>query len=260
MYIDLIGQKFGRLTVIGREKNNKDGRATWRCNCDCGNETIVLGKSLRNGNTRSCGCLHIETAATNGKKSLRHGMKGTSFYNVWRNMKKRCFLKTNEGYKDYGGRGITVCDRWLVFDNFKEDMYEEYLKHLKEYNKDTSIDRINVNGNYEPSNCRWATMEVQSNNKRNNVILEYNEEKHTVAQWARILNMSQETLYTRIFTQNMSIEDAFFSKNQKKIKYEINGESHTFQEWSKISNIKYNTIMKRHEKGWGVERAVFTPA
>lgn len=152
--IDITNQKFGKLTVVERVQNNQAGRARWICTCDCGEQSIVTGKNLRSGKVLSCGC---------GKRysNKSHGMKQSLEYSTWTGMKKRCYDKNQENYKDYGGRGITICDRWKnSFQNFYTDMG-------KRPSKNHSIDRIDVNGNYEPSNCRWATQSEQNRNQRN---------------------------------------------------------------------------------------------
>jgi len=160
-FIDETGNRHGRLTVIERSKS--DVKAFWLCECECGNKTIVVGTQLRNGHTRSCGCLQREAAAKTApgnSKSKKHGMYKTKEYHCWLNLKTRCYRESYRDYQHYGGRGISVCDRWLKnFENFYTDMGPRPSdKH--------SIDRINVNGNYEPSNCRWTTRSKQNANKR----------------------------------------------------------------------------------------------
>lgn len=155
----LEGQKFNRWTVIKRADKNKWEAYLWECLCDCGNVELVTGPSLKNGTSKSCGCLQIESATT-------HGMKNTQIWNTWHGIRQRCFNPKNKAYKDYGGRGITVCDRWLTFEGFYRDMGPGYEKCIANGEK-ISLDRYpDNNGNYEPGNCRWATIEQQNRNMR----------------------------------------------------------------------------------------------
>lgn len=180
---DLTGMVFGRLKVIERNGSNKRGRAMWLCECICKNKTkvTVVGNNLLTGNSISCGCYHDEELSkmhndknftekrVAGLKNalVTHGMSTTNFYRLWKGILERCSYKKHTNYKYYGGIGIKVCERWHNFENFKEDMYEKYLIHIEEFGKkQTSIDRIDVYGNYEPDNCRWVTNIEQANNKR----------------------------------------------------------------------------------------------
>lgn len=197
--IDITGQKFGRLTVLKHTHSNSDKKCCWDCVCECGNMTNVSGKSLRNGNTKSCGCLGREIRI---KSNTTHGYctgGKTSEYQIWRSIKERCLNSKNKKYSDYGGRGIIICDRWKdSFQNFIDDMG---VRH----NKNLSIDRINNNGNYDPTNCKWATWIEQQNNKNNNRILEFNGKSQTVAQWSRELGVPHQRINQRLF-RNWSIE------------------------------------------------------
>ena len=172
--IDLINKRFGRLIAIkslGRKIYPSGGKITeWLCYCDCGKEHKVLLTTLLRGEVKSCGCLQRELAA---KKLFKHGMakkgkKRTRFYQIWAGMKTRCTNKKRFYYKlYYGGIGIKVCDEWMKFENFKNDMYQCYLEHIEKFGiKNTTIDRIDPYGNYKKENCRWATIQEQNLNQR----------------------------------------------------------------------------------------------
>lgn len=187
--IDLTGKKFGRLTVIEQATSNNKNRTMWRCVCECGNETIVYSYHLRNGSSTSCGCFRREVASNR----TTHGKTNSRIYHIWAMMKERCFCPTLEAYENYGGRGITVCDEW------KNDFQAFYDWAIANgYKDDLTIDRINVDGNYEPSNCRWSTMEEQANNKRNNHYLTARGETKTVAQWSKTLGLKIQVIRSRI--------------------------------------------------------------
>ena len=199
--IDLTGQKFGRLTVIERAENAKDRHSQWLCRCDCGKTLIVRGKSIRSGDTKSCGCYSRNLTI---QRNYKHGhSKKDRIYNIWNAMKKRCYYKKDKCYKDYGERGISVCKEWL------HDFQTFYNWAMANgYKEDLSLDRINVNGNYEPSNCRWATNKEQANNTRRNRTITYQGKIQTIKQWANEININYHTLYSRIYTSHWDIEKA----------------------------------------------------
>lgn len=155
---DLVGEKFGRLTVIKRAGSNKDGRAIWLCLCECGVETVKNGKLLLNGHCKSCGCGEYENRV---KNITSHKLSNTRLYRIWKAMKQRCYYKAHKDYHNYGGRGVIVCEEW------RNDFITFYTWAIENgYRDDLSIDRINVDGNYEPTNCRWATTKEQRLNQR----------------------------------------------------------------------------------------------
>lgn len=154
--LNLTGLRYGRLTVTCRSKEHI-GRVWWNCRCDCGNEKAVPANNLRIGKTQSCGCLAKEQLQA---RALKHGMAKTPLYNVWRAMKNRCYWQKHPQFALYGGRGITVCDEWMSFPIFHKWAIEAGYSHW------LSIDRIDVNGNYEPANCKWSTPSEQARNTR----------------------------------------------------------------------------------------------
>lgn len=192
---DLVGQRFERLTVVSLAEM-RNGRPRWACRCDCGAEVVVAGNHLKSGATRSCGCLQRELAA---QRATTHGKSRTRTYRIWDLMHSRCTNPKNLRFKQYGGRGITVCESWRTFEGFLADMGE--------CPDGCSIDRIDPNGNYEPGNCRWATEAVQQNNRTSNRMIEFNGRTQSLADWAREIGIKPATLRHRI-ESGWSIEDA----------------------------------------------------
>ena len=209
-YKDITGQKYGRLTAI-KYVYTKNKKAYWLCKCDCGNEVIIAYSSLKSKNTKSCGCLKHEYAKkyySNLNKT--HGMTETNLYKKWLGIKTRCYNKGVHGYKNYGGRGIKVCDEWLhSFENF----YDWAIYHG--YSDGLTLERIDTNGNYEPDNCKWITNLEQQNNKRNNRYIQYGAEKHTIAEWSRLTGINKNTLRDRL-NNNWNIEEILEIKQHKK--------------------------------------------
>ena len=198
-FIDLTGQRFGRLVAVERVEG-KNNHTRWLCKCDCGKEIIAHKTSLDSGRTKSCGCLR---SAVSRAKATKHGQAGSRIYNIWANIKTRCYNKNALRFKDYGSRGITMCDEW------KNDFQTFYDWAMASgYREDLTIDRIDSDGNYEPSNCRWSTQTEQQNNKRGNVVVLYQGEEHTIAEWAKIKNIPYHTLRNRITSLGWSVERA----------------------------------------------------
>lgn len=165
---DMIGKEFGRWVVLDRAEKKVGNRSYWVCECKCGTVRDVSSGNLRGGTSQSCGCLRREEVAKSAKKlSTKHGMHGTRFYTIWQNMKSRCNNPNYHGFHYYGGRGIKIHPTWSEFENFKSDLYELYTKHAEVYGEDnTTIERVDVNNNYEPGNVRFATKTEQILNRR----------------------------------------------------------------------------------------------
>jgi len=201
---DLTGQKFGRLTVVSFAEN-RDHVLYWNCLCECGNKKIVQGGSLKSGASTSCGCFHIEKVTKHG---YNKGGNSSPTYHSWINMIQRCTNPNNKCYMDYGGRGIIVCERWLEFINFLEDMGE---KPSREY----SIDRIDNSGNYCPENCKWSTSKEQAYNRRSNVQLTFNGETKLQYDWAKEWEINHGIISYHL-AQGRSIE--WIYENKAKLK------------------------------------------
>ena len=181
-----IGKRYGRLLITGF--SHKVGRLYYyNCLCDCGKEVVKSSTYLFHPQTfphQSCGCWHREV---NIKVSQTHKMSKTPTYKTWCEIKHRCYNPNCSQYKNYGARGIKMCDRWFY-------SYENFLDDMGERPEGMSIDRIDVNGNYEPFNCRWANSETQCNNRRNNIYIEYNGETKTLKQWCDIFEMDYQNI------------------------------------------------------------------
>lgn len=187
---DMTGQKFGRLTVK-KFHETKNKKSYWNCVCECGTEKIVRRDQLKSGRTKSCGCLNIEKLKDGRNHS--HGFSKSRLYRTYHSMKVRCLNPNNKDYKDYGGRGIKICDEWLndfiIFRNWAIE---------NGYNDDLTIERIDVNGNYEPSNCKWVTRKVQSRNTRQNRMITINNQTKCLSDWCSYFNISRATVKDRL--------------------------------------------------------------
>lgn len=230
---DLTGQKFGRLTVLRKATDEEIGDRDrkrgvfWCCQCDCGNAelAIVPSGALKSGHTQSCGCIQKE-------KTSKHKLSNSKIYSIWSHMKDRCFNPNHYAFSSYGGRGIKICKEWTEsFESFYnwalENGYEEGL----------SIDRINVNGNYEPNNCKWSTMKEQGNNRRTNRLITFNGKTLTMSQWCEELNVPSYIIKSRINQHKWSIEQALttpytgytsFKDNREELKEGIKNRSRNF--------------------------------
>ena len=197
---DLTNQKFNRLTVLKLAPKHKN-KIAWLCRCDCGKTIIVLASNLTNNRTRSCGCLKMEKLL---QRSTIHNQRHTKIYEVWKTLKQRCFNPTNISYKNYGGRGITICEDWK--NNFSS-FYEWSMKNG--YKEGLSIDRIDNNGNYCPENCRWTDRKTQANNTRTNHFITFRNQTKTIAEWSRHFNLPYSNIFAKLQKNNYDGEKAF---------------------------------------------------
>ena len=211
MTIDLTGKNFGRLTVIGKIGKNNHGDYVWKCKCLCGNETYVTTGNL-NCHTRSCGCLEKETRAMFGTRSKKtHKETGSRLYKCWLGIKTRCFNQKDKSYEDYGKRGITMCAEW-------KDSYESFRDWARKngYTNELTIERIDVNGNYEPNNCTWVTKAQQQRNKRNNKYYTFQGKTQLIPAWAKEFGVTDSMIRSRIQKgQEPEKVLMFFSKRQE---------------------------------------------
>lgn len=197
----MIGNKFGKLTIIEEcKKRSKNGHKCYKCLCECGSIKIVREDTLKSGATRSCGC----------SIGVMHGLSKTRLYKILNGIKNRCYNNRADNYQYYGERGIKVCDEWL---NDFQTFYDWALNNG--YNENLTIDRMDVNGNYEPNNCRWVTQKQQANNKKNNVMLTYDGRTKTLSQWADELNVKYNTIATR-YHRKWDTKDILFGRCNKK--------------------------------------------
>ena len=223
--IDITGNRYGRLTVENTFYNKEKGKSYCTCKCDCGKTTVTRKDRLLSGRVKSCGCLHSEISSAIAKEHaekyfskdghVTHGNSNTRLHRIWTGMKTRCYNSNSTKYKLYGGRGIMVCDEW------KDDFQAFHDWSIANgYREGLSIDRIDVNGDYCPENCRWATAKEQQNNRANNIKLDFMGEERTLQEWANKTGIPAATIYARTEKLGWSIERALTepTRNNKKEK------------------------------------------
>jgi hypothetical protein len=229
------GSTFGRWTILG-PASDAGKKTRWQARCQCGTLRDVSTTHLLSGKSASCGCARKGVALT-------HGDAKTRTHSIWLNMKARCLNPRNASYPDYGGRGIKVCDRWLDYEAFRADMGRSP--------EGMSIERRDNNGNYEPGNCHWATIQEQANNRRNNTRLTLNGRTQTIAQWARELGVSESLLSYRVqegWDDTRILTEPSLKTQRRRLT--LNGETATLAAWARKRGIPYNTLLARQLKGW----------
>lgn len=260
---DLTGMEFGRLTVLEFSHKNERRESYWVCQCNCKDKTIkvIKGRYLKNGNTKSCGCLRREHALEVIKQNTKCSIRGISMSNklpykkelknVWNNIKYRCNNPKDKHYEWYGEKGVRVCDEWL---DTRLGFFNFYNWALSNgYEEGLSIDRLEVEGNYEPDNCEWVTQETQCNNMTTNVLITIRNKTQTLAEWAKEYNLPYYTIWYRynsgvtgkdLIKPPLINIDTFLNKE-----IEIEGIIHTSKEWSEIIGINYDNFKIRYDKG-----------
>lgn len=192
--VDITGRRFGRLVAVSETDHYSGANRKWNCVCDCGNEKLVSKDRLKSGVTRSCGCLMTESR-------VKHGMADKPVYESYRSMMKRCYTPKTEGFDNYGGRGIKVCERWFKsFENFYADMGDRPVGK--------TLDRIDVDGDYSPENCQWVTWKEQARNKRGRKKEFHNGQQKPISEWAEIYGIAYATLWRRLYVQKLPIDKA----------------------------------------------------
>lgn len=245
--IDLTDKRFVKLVAKERVKSPRgDKKSYWLCECDCGNKIVVRKDSLESGHAKSCGHCY-------GK--MNHGKSYTRLYSVWANMKQRCNNPNDENYHNYGGRGITVCDEWNNF----EDFYKWSIANGYDENAERgecTIDRIDVNGNYEPSNCRWTNKDIQNYNKRDTRKILINGEEMNLDEIHKEYGISITCLRSRYqrYIKGLITLEEFLSKEKlinkpQQIIITVDGISKNLTEWEKETGISRKTIINRYRKG-----------
>ena len=257
--LELTGQRFGMLTVVGKDvpHRTKSGQSIvkWICKCDCGNTTVVDTSSLRANRVVSCGCYRLKRAK---EANTKHGGYKDRLYSIYYKMLGRCNDPRNPSYKNYGQRGIKICKEWQEdYSTFRQwALANGYADNL-------SIDRIDVNGNYEPDNCRWADAYMQANNTRKNIRITYNGETHSLSEWGRIKpnGLEYETLRSRI-RDGWTIDDAFSlplidnRPDSRGNRITINGETHNVKWWCDKAGINKSTFYRRLKRGMNEKEAL----
>lgn len=246
-----IGQKFGRLTVIGFEKKKEPSRGwNWLCKCECGKVKTISPQHIKSGRTRSCGCFHDERCRERARKFEYGVMDYPRLCRIYRSMKRRCFDEREPRYKDYGGRGIKVCKEWTDedcgFDNFARWSFSNG------YTEELTLDRIDVNGNYCPENCRWITYKDQNVNKRVTKWIVYNGEEVQLHVLCERLGLVYDTIHNRIYNLGWDIKRAIEEPSQQE---------NSLRKKCIEKGINYETVRSRIlQFGWSEERALNTPS
>lgn len=246
-----IGKRYGRLEVIGFQHKKEQGRGwDWIVRCDCGKEKVVSPNDVKSGKTRSCGCLHDQACKDRATKFRHNVYKNKRLYGIYNGIKKRCYNKNEPRYSDYGARGISMCDEWLS----PHDGFDKFVDWALEngYADGLSIDRIDVDGDYSPTNCRWLTLQQQNRNKRETKWVDYRGEHIQLKVLCDRLKIKYDTVHDRIYKRGWSVERAIEEPSQQE---------NSLRSKCIERGLNYGTIRDRITKlGWSEERALNTPS
>ena len=247
-----IGDIFGRWTIADNEYVLERGHRKYMCECSCGKHTrrYVDEYNLKCGKSLSCGCISSELTR---QRRLKHGKSNTRLFHIWCGIRERCYTKTRPEYKEYGGRGITICDEWNDFETFEKWAFDNGYDESAPKGECT-IDRIDVNGNYESSNCRWISLTEQSDNRTNTIRLTYNGKTQTLLQWSKELNLNYKTMSTRYY-EGWAVEEILNPNHERigKNVIEYKGEVHTLNFWAKKLGLSNATMWRRYSKGYPLD-------
>lgn len=247
---ELLGKKFGRLTIVGFVHARKPQRGwLWECRCDCGKTKILSPQDVKLGKIKSCGCYLSERSKERATKFKHTVYDNRRLYSIYNWMKRRCYNSKTPRYKDYGARGIGICDEWLNDKNGFDNFVEWSITHG--YSDNLSIDRIDVNGDYSPENCRWLTLTEQNSNKRDTLWVDYKGERIQLVKLCKKLNVTYDMVHNRIYSLGWDVEKAVSTPSML--------DTSLRRECIK-RGMNYGTVLSRINKlGWDVEKALETP-
>lgn len=252
--LDLTGKQFSDWTVL-YEDSPAGNRRRWMCRCVCGTEKSVWQGNLTQGKSHGCGCV---TRMQFGERARKHGKRHTKLYNIWSLMRRRCYDEADASYKNYGARGITVCEEWLGEDGFQNFWDWSYANG---YDEDAprgkcTIDRIDVNGRYSPDNCRWVDMRVQARNKQHNRLVEFGDDVMPLVEFCEKYGVSMSLAFERFQRGWSPAEVMFFNPKDMNGSIEYNGEVNTARGWARRYGIPKSTFQYRITHGWTFEQAI----
>lgn len=248
-----VGQKYGRITILDIYPYKKGDGGTRKglvvCDCTPDKSYEMNIYNLGTGHTQSCGCYAVEKATSD---STTHGYSKSQVYKIYMGMIARCYKENSTSYPRYGAKGVSVCNRW-------KESFENFLEDMGEPPEGMSLDREDNKGNYTPENCRWSTNKQQSNNRSNNILINYKGKTQTLSQWAEELGFNYHSLIYRLergWSHEKTLSTPIIDCNKY---HTFKGETKSHQEWAKLYNLKESTLRHRLKKGWNLEKALTTP-